>query len=182
MSSFVPSSGIFLLDMNQDSPHPVKLAMEGPDSPKEFHPHGMTHWVEEKGRGEGGEGDYYIYVINHRQEGDAVEAFEYDLSAKRLLHRQTIRDPLFSSVNNLVAVGLDRFYVTVDRYFARPILQQLELHLRLALGYVAYYDGQSAMAASEGLRYPNGIAKSNDGRYWREGERKGGREGGLERD
>ena len=94
-----------------------------------------------------------------------IEAFEYKPEAKKLLHRATIQDSLYGSINNLVAVGMDQLYITVERYFKNPILQQLELYLRLPLGFVAYYDPWYAMkVASEGLKFPNGIEKSKDGR------------------
>ncbi len=142
------------MDMNSESPQPIKLAMQGP---AEFSPHGMGHWV-------GKHGSLFLYVINHCYDGDTVEAFEYKPSAKWLIHRKTFRDPLFVNLNDLVVVDLDAFYTTMDHYFANSVLQVVESYSRVSLACVVYFDGKRGAVASEGLKYPNGIAKSNDGR------------------
>lgn len=151
------SAGIFLLDLNAPSPEPVSLQLEGLADTASFHPHGAGHWV-------GPDGSMFLYVISHRGGGDTVEAFEYKPKGKRLVHRKTFRDPLFHNLNGLVVVDLDQFYFTRDHYFVNSYLLLLETYLRLSLAYVGFFDGQEAMVASERLKYPNGIAKSNDGR------------------
>ena len=157
---YKPPPGIFLLDLNLDSPYPVNLNLEGfPDSqiPSEFAPHGMGHWITE-------DGSMLLYVINHRKSSDTVESFVYISSEKILLHRKTFSDPLFHNLNDLVVVGKDEFYVTVDRYFKKSLLRSIEVYSRIALAYVLYFNTTGAIIASERLKYPNGITKSNDGR------------------
>lgn len=149
--------GVYLMDLNSESPQPLNLTMEGRGVPSELSPHGMGRWVGE-------DGSYYLYVINHLRNSDAVESFEYKPSEKKLIHRNTFRSPLFSNLNDLVVVGMDKFYTTMDRYFSNSILQQVETYSRVALGCVVYFDGEKAMVASENIKYPNGITKSNDGR------------------
>lgn len=149
--------GIYLMDLNLDSPQPVNLTMEGPGTPTDFSPHGMSKWV-------GKDGSYYLYVINHQYDSDTVESFEYKPSEKKLVHRKTLRSPLLYNLNNLVVVGMDQFYATMDHYFANHILKVVETYLRVSLACVVYFDGEKAMVASENLKYPNGITKSNDGR------------------
>ena len=118
-----------------------------------FYPHGAGHWIEPNG-------SVYLYVINHLKGFDTVESTS---QIKRdSFYRKTFRDPLFHNLNNLVLVGLDKFYTTVDHYCTGGLLTMIETYLRVAWGYVVYFDGESAMVASEGIKYPNGIAKSND--------------------
>ena len=118
----------------------------------------MGHWVTK-------DGAMILYFINHRKSGDTVESFRYDPSKKSLVHRRTFRSKQFFNLNDLVLVGLDQFYVTVDHYFSNKAMFQLETYLRVPMAYVLYHDGEESFVASEGLKYPNGIAKSNDGRY-----------------
>lgn len=153
-------SGVFLLDLNLDSPQPVNLTFEGYFESQDeavFHPHGMGHWVDKNG-------SMYLYIVNHREDADTIESFEYKPSAKKLIYRKTFRDPRFHNINDLVLVDMDKFYATVDHYFTNPVLIVLETHLRLSLAYVLYFDGRDTIVASDGVKYPNGIAKSNDGR------------------
>lgn len=145
------------MDMSQDSPQPLNLTMEGLGAPTQFNPHGMSHWVGE-------DGSYYLYVVNHRQDGDVIESFEYKPSEKKLVHRKSFRSALFCNLNDVVVVGLDQFYTTMDHYFTNGYLILLETYVRVSLGCVVYFDGERAMVASENLKYPNGITKSNDGR------------------
>lgn len=157
-----PFGGIFLLDMNSKSPEPVRLTLEGfsqsPGEPAEIYPHGMSHWVDERGA-------MFLYFINHRQTGDTVESFKYEPKERKLVYRKTFSDPLLLNLNDLVVVEMDMFYMTMDRYFTNSVLRMLETYLSLGLGCVLFHDGERVMAASERLKYPNGIAKSNDGRW-----------------
>lgn len=154
--SYKQESGIFLLDLNQLSPEPVKLTLEGFSGT--FRPHGVGHWVEP-------DGAMLLYVVNHVTGGDTVESFEYKPVAKKLIYRKTFRDPsLFYNLNDMVLVGLDRFYVTVDHYCTHPLLAKIETLLRVSWAYVLYFDGERAMVASDSVKQANGIAKSNDGR------------------
>ena len=149
------SSGIFLLDLNAETPEPFNLPLEGFSS--SFNPHGMSKWVGE-------DGSMYLYVINHGIDCDTVESFEYQPSKKTLVHQKTFQDSLFRNLNSLVVVDLDHFYVTVDRYYKHPILKEIETLARMAFAYILYFDGQKSMIASESLKYPNGIAMSRDRR------------------
>lgn len=151
-------AGILLLDLNAESPKPFNLTLEGFSDAATFNPHGICKWISK-------DGSMYLYVINHRLEGDTVESFEYQPSKKQLVHRKTISDPLFWNLNAITVTDLDKFYVTVDHYFQHPILKEVEVLSRLALAYVLYFDGQSSKVASDLLKYPNGITKSRDGRY-----------------
>ena len=144
----MPPSGILLLDLNEPSPRPLNLTLEGftrtdGNSVAPFYPHGAGHWIEPNG-------SVYLYVINHLEGFDTVESFEYKPNEKRFIYWKTFCDPLFHNLNNLVLVGPDKFYTTVDHYCTNGLLIMVETYLRVACGYVVYFDGESAMVASEG--------------------------------
>lgn len=153
-------AGIFLLDLNSTNPQPINLTFEGfpaSEVPSEFSPHGMGSWTRNNG-------SMLLYFVNHRKIGDSVESFEYLPLKQTLVYRKTFRDILFSNLNDLVLVDEDRFYVTVDRYFTNAILRAVEKYLQLSLAFVVYCGDGEVKIASETLKYPNGIARSNDGR------------------
>ena len=159
-------SGIYMIDLGLSKPKLVNLTFEGsyrehisPD----FTPHGMGHWVKKD------DGEMILYVINHRRNGDVVDSFVYDPSKKSLRFRKSFQSPLFHDLNDLVLVDLDEFYVTVDHYFQTSFGRMSEVLLKLPLGQVLYVNGKGSKevveVAIDGMKYPNGIAKSNDGRY-----------------
>ena len=127
---------------------------------EQFNPHGVSHWVTD-------EGDYIVYVISHQEERDTVESFHFISDEKRLKHRATFAHPLLRQLNDLMVVGLDEFYVTIDHYFSHAVAKKVEAFLRLPLCSVVYYHEVSGtvMTAASSLSYANGIAQSNNKRY-----------------
>lgn len=120
-----------------------------------FHPRGISLF-------EGEDGSRRLFVINHRTPTRmTVEIFDVE-KEDRLQHRRTIADDRFRiSVNDLVAVGRERFYATNDHGFM-PLLQPLETVLHylphLHFGSIVYFDGTSFCTVAERLAFPNGIA------------------------
>ena len=150
---------MFLFDLEKVEDGLVELKMEIDE--EQFNPHGVGHWVTP-------EGDYIVYVISHQEQRDTVESFYFVREEKRLKHRATFEHVLFRQLNDIVVVGLDEFYVTVDHYFSRPILKQIESLLALPLSTVVYYNklSGSVKSVAGGLSYANGIAQSNNHRYF----------------
>ena len=68
-------------------------------------------------------------------------------------------------INDLVMVGLDKFYYTNWHYFRSPVGYQLETFMSLHWGGIGYYDGQSFSMVATGLGQPNGINISPDQKY-----------------
>jgi len=79
-----------------------------------------------------------------------------------LKHLQTIRDNFFHAVDDLVLISPKSFYVTNFHRFDGFFF--LEISLRLPLGSVIFYDGKKAKEVLTGLKGPNGIAISKDGK------------------
>ncbi|RMF62593.1 MAG: hypothetical protein D6743_11935 [Calditrichaeota bacterium] len=141
---------IYALDLNSRPPVISKLTS---DVPTPFHPHGISLYVS-------GEGLVRLFVINHRNPGEAVELFDYEDG--RLIHRESISGPQMHSPNDLVAVGPRQFYVTNDHGNTSALGRTLEEYLRLGRGNVLFYDGETFHLAAQGIRYANGINVSRD--------------------
>lgn len=160
--------GVYLLNLNIDS-QPVKLSTTYVG---EFHPHGMS-FLSIDGRD-------YLYVINHNQAGSYVELFEF--KENMLFHLQSFENEEMCCPNDVVAVGLDKFYVSNDHGAKEGLARTLEDYLRLANAYVLYFDGRKYSKAYENLNYANGINISADGKTLYVTETTGRRLSVLDRD
>jgi arylesterase/paraoxonase len=144
--------GIYAYDLKADSPQLRNLT---PDADEDFHPHGLSLYVGDDGRD-------VLYVVNHAGGRHTIEVF--DLFGSELSQRGTLSDPLLVSPNDLVAVGRDRLYVTNDHANPTGFARQLEDYLQRSISTVVYYDGERFVEAASGIRYPNGINVSRDGK------------------
>jgi arylesterase/paraoxonase len=136
---------------------PINLT---PDAGLYLQPHGISLWHEPDGRAA-------LFVVNHPAPGhgwpsDTVEI--YDVAGAALVHRATLTDPRLVTPNDLVAVALDRFYVTNTHAHRRGRLQTLETYLQLRGAEVLRYGPGGFTTAIPGLVFPNGINVSPDGR------------------
>ncbi len=159
--------GIYMyrLDRLEAIEPPLLLSKNAPEN---FHPHGLDLVTTADGRGT-------LFVVNHPRAPGArpsdrpaertIEVFDWrDGPTPRLTHRETIRDPLLVSPNDVVGVDHSRFYVTNDHGSASASARRLEDYGRRALASVVYFDGARARLAADGLRYANGVALRPDGR------------------
>lgn len=72
--------------------------------------------------------------------------------------------PMFFSVNDIVAVGVESFYATNDRYFHSDALLLITVFLDLTWCDVVFYSPHEVRVVADGLRSPNGINISPDKR------------------
>lgn len=155
LNAGTPQPGaVYAVDMRRDELTAVNLTPAAGDW---LQPHGIGLWVAEGG------GPDSLYVVTHPVGGHAIEVF--DLSGQgELTRRATLTDPLVSSPNDVLPVGRDRLYVTID-HGTEPhtLARTMEEYLRLRLGSVVYYDGVGWRQVADGLAYANGIAASADG-------------------
>lgn len=128
-----------------------------------FHPHGISLFVDAQGK-------QTLYAINHPQLGVAqIEKFELAEDGL-LVHKKTLRGPKLVSINDLVAVDAERFYVTNDHaapFGARQLIEdlaQLTLGKSAGRGTVVYFDGRVFRDVLHGMAYANGINASRDGK------------------
>lgn len=149
--------GIYEYDFEAAAPRLVNLT---PGADVTFQPHGISLWSGPDGRD-------VLFVVNHPPKGSGlpgstVEIFDYD--GGLLLHRVTLTDPSLVMLNDIVAVGVDRFYVTRTHHNPPGGLQKLETYLQLPRAQLLYYGPGGFRSAVEGLVFPNGINASSDGR------------------
>ncbi|MBN1532008.1 MAG: strictosidine synthase family protein [Spirochaetes bacterium] len=135
------------------SPHPLPVRLPD-DLSNEFHPHGIGLLADRKS-------GHRLFAVNHRRAGDAVEIFL--IEKNRLHHLATVAHPLLRAVNDVLPVGPDRFYATIDHGNESAIGRTVEEFLRLPLSGVVYCRGGSCRAAARGIAYANGINASPDG-------------------
>ena len=149
---------MFMFDFNRAGDGLTELQVD--IDKEQFNPHGVGHWVTT-------EGDYIVYVVSHQQDRDTVESFIFLPHERRLKHRATFAHPLLRQLNDIVVVGMDEFYVTVDHYFSGVVAKEIEALLRLPLCSVVYYSEMSGVVrtVASGLSYANGIAQSNNRRF-----------------
>jgi arylesterase / paraoxonase len=138
-----------LLNLNGRNP-PIKLETNYKD---DFHPHGISYLNKND--------TSFLFVINHNDKGEFVESFI--IENNYLFHQKTFSNELMSCPNDLVAVDVDKFYVTNDHGNKQGIMRILEDYLEIASSYLIYFDGDNYRKAYEGLNYANGVAISNDG-------------------
>ena len=143
------------LDLTQSSP---VLRDITPDSPSDFRPHGISLFTADDGR-------RFLFVINHLSNGKhSIERFRITKNGK-LQHNGHFQSPAISSPNDIAAIGEKQFYITNDLGSKPDSLWRLpELLLALPWGSLAYFDGQKAAIIQDGLRFPNGINVSADGK------------------
>lgn len=66
------------------------------------------------------------------------------------------------SMNDLIAVDKDQFYITQWLHARDPFYGKIEIALFLHLGKVFFFDGRKAEEVASGLSVPNGINISPD--------------------
>jgi arylesterase / paraoxonase len=148
---------IFGYDLTTPDAEPVNLT---PDAGIDFRPHGISLYIH-------GDGREVLFVVNHPghvvTDGPAHTIEIFDVENGALVHRTTVADPALRSPNDVVGVGLDRFYATNDQGSRPGLLRTLEAYLRLPWANVVYYDGEGFTEVAKRLSYANGINVSADG-------------------
>ncbi len=156
---------IYAYDLTGNKPSLRNLTPNADDS---FHPHGLSLYVDEVGRGS-------LFVVNHHvgwenpnADGTPVHSIEiFDLVGDGLKHRSSVLDPLLVSPNDIVALDHDKYYVSNDHHFADGLMRKAEDYLQLALSNILYNDGQNFKIVAEKIAYANGITYSKeDGRLY----------------
>ena len=144
------NDGIYVLDIeSNESPKKLETNYSG-----DFHPHGISFLKKDS--------TSFLFVVNHNSKGDFVELFKFE--KHQLDHLRTFSSPMMCCPNDLVAVDIDKFYVSNDHGNEDGLMRVLEDYLKLASSYLLYFDGTEYRKAYEGLNYANGVAISNDGK------------------
>ncbi|CAN9514338.1 unnamed protein product [Ophioblennius macclurei] len=160
----LPTSGapgkMIYLDLQDPDLDPKEMQISGNLDLESFNPHGISVYTDPT------DDKIYLFVVNHPQDESQVEIFLFDDENLTLLHLKTIEHELLHSVNDIVAVGVDRFYATNDHYFSQEFLRTyVEPFLARPWCDVVYYSPEEVKVVSEGYYMANGINVSPDGRH-----------------
>ncbi|CAM4700587.1 unnamed protein product [Leuciscus chuanchicus] len=135
------------------------LSIKGQFDKDSFNPHGISVYTDDK------DGAIYVFVVNHPQGKSQVEIFRFVEKENALQHIKTIKHELLHNVNDIVAVGAERFYATNDHYFTNEILKFVEPFLSLPWCDVVYYSPETVQVVAGGFLSANGINISPNKRH-----------------
>uniref|UniRef100_A0A8C3YDH3 Paraoxonase n=1 Tax=Catagonus wagneri TaxID=51154 RepID=A0A8C3YDH3_9CETA len=161
IKSFEPDKPgkILLMDLNEEDPVVLELRITGSNFDlSSFNPHGISTFTDE-------DNTVYLLVVSHPDLKSTVELFKFQEEEKSLLHLKTIKHKLLPNINDIVAVGPEHFYATIDHYFVDTYLTSWEIYLGLAWSYVVYYSPNEVQVMASGFDFANGINISPDGKY-----------------
>ncbi|XP_072019995.1 serum paraoxonase/arylesterase 2-like [Amphiura filiformis] len=151
---------LFLFDFNHPENSAIELKFTGKAFDlSRFSPHGISAYEDHKS------GAVTIFAVNHRSDVEVVEVFQFEQKTLTLNHRKSITDPLMRSVNDVVAVSPETFYLTNDGHATSFIGRNLETFLQLTKGNVCYYDGNELRVVVDKGFGDNGITASPDYKF-----------------
>lgn len=138
---------LFHLDTSAE---PVRLMNTFPG---EFNPHGISLFRKDSST--------WLFVVNHNADGNFIERFSFRNDT--LFHEKTFSGEEMCCPNDVVAVDVDRFYVTNDHGLKKGWMRTLEDYLLLPFSSLLYYNGTGFSTVVKGLHYGNGVNMSKDG-------------------
>ncbi|KAG2465003.1 PON2 arylesterase, partial [Polypterus senegalus] len=149
---------LYVMNLEEDTPTLSKLKISQGFDLISFNPHGISTYIDKEDH------TVYVFVVNHLHPHftSHVEIFKFVEEDKSLTHLKTITHELLTNVNDIVAVGPERFYATNDHYFTDQSLRFLEKVLGLAWCNVVYYSPEEVKVVGNGLHFANGINLSPD--------------------
>ncbi|KAG0048034.1 hypothetical protein BGZ83_006959 [Gryganskiella cystojenkinii] len=104
--------------------------------------------------------DLTIFAINHRRGGSVVEVLEYSIGDKVLQYKETIRHPLITTPNDIVAMGPREFYVSNDHRHPSGAMREVEELFRRPWANIVYSSPESTFVAFEGVVSANGMTSN----------------------
>ncbi|XP_051922717.1 serum paraoxonase/arylesterase 2-like [Hippocampus zosterae] len=151
---------IFLLDLKESRVRPIELRVARNFDLETFNPHGISVYTDPN------DDTVYLFVVSHPHHKSQVELFKFVEEELSLMHLKTFKHELLNSVNDILALGVDRFYATNDHYFSNELLKMIvEPVMCQPWTNVVYYSPETVKVVSEGYYFANGINISPDKRY-----------------
>lgn len=150
---------IYMFDFQRPSDGAQRMRITEMFEVHSFNPHGISIWRSDK------DGKIILFVVNHpRGQPDVVERFQVDEKRKVLTHLETISDPAFRVMNDILATDERSFYVTNSLQYPTKICFIVEMFGLLHVSEVVHYTaGQKGKVVASGLGMANGINMSPDG-------------------
>lgn len=149
-----PSRGaIYAIPLDEPArAEPLDLSDGAPD---DFHPLGVDLHID-------ADGVRRLFVVNRADAGHRVDIFR--LEGTRFSLERSIADPELHNANDVLALGPDRAYVTIDKRAETGSFGEIiEGALRRRNGRVLLVSPDEVTEVAAGLSYANGIALSEDG-------------------
>lgn len=107
--------------------------------------------------------DMTFMLVNHQLNHPAISIFSYKHGEAHMIHVETLKSPLLTAPNNVVALSKRAFYATNDVPFEKGILRQMAIFLQFPISYVVHHNGHGQFSVvAKHVKYANGIAKHND--------------------
>ena len=145
----VHANGIYMLSVDSGE-SPVKMET---DYPGQLNPHGISLLRKDS--------SLYLLAVNHNKEGDFVEFFEVE--GNILSHFKSISNDEMCCPNDLVALDLDKIYISNDHGAKKGVGRVIEDYLNIPSSSIFYYDGEDLKKIAKPFYYANGINISPDG-------------------
>uniref|UniRef100_A0A8C5W3K5 Paraoxonase n=1 Tax=Microcebus murinus TaxID=30608 RepID=A0A8C5W3K5_MICMU len=150
---------IFLMDLNEQNPKAQALKISDGFDKELFNPHGISIFIDK-------DHTVYLYIVNHPHMKSTVEIFKFEEQERSLVYLETIKHELFTSLNDIVVLGPEQFYVTRDHYFNNFFLRLFEMILDLRWSSILFYSPIGVKVVAEGFSSANGITASPDQKYF----------------
>ncbi len=141
------TGGLYKLNLNDDSYQLIHLSK---DFKQPFFPHGIDMIKLDSAH-------YRILAVNHTDENKTHSLEIFDLYGDSLVYRNTLKDELIRSPNDVVAIDKERFYFTNDHGYTSGLGKFGEEYLGMAVCDVIYFDGKNYSVVDGGIAYANGI-------------------------
>lgn len=152
-----PEDGIYALALN-GAARPVKLA----GAPKDFHPRGIG-----LSRTPDGKGLFLLAVNKHGTGRFSIDSFEVTdpqthpaLAAQGMIEGGQLINP-----QDVVATGLNSFYVANGTAGKNPLIHGLQTYGLISGGNVLYFNGNIFRVAVDGLYGTRSLAMTPDGTH-----------------
>lgn len=151
---------IYTLNLWNPRLSPVELQIKGKLDLNSFNPHGISVYIDDDS-----DKSVYLFVVNHPKSNSQVEIFRFVEEDNALVHLKTIIHELLHNVNDIVAIGVESFYATNDRYFTNEALHMLSIILGSPWSTAVFYSQEDVRVVGDVYLSANGINISPDKRY-----------------
>ncbi|XP_066263430.1 serum paraoxonase/arylesterase 2-like [Branchiostoma lanceolatum] len=146
---------LFTMDLNSPDVEVSQVSIQPESLRDNFVPVGISVYEDPASK------EIRLFVVNFKS--FEIETFRYDSSTNTAHHIKTIKHPLITSPNDIVATGPDSFYVTNMSFFSNLIFVAFSLLTFLPVSSVTYYNNGEARTVADGIKFANGINMSPDG-------------------
>ncbi|XP_069815481.1 serum paraoxonase/arylesterase 2-like [Dendropsophus ebraccatus] len=150
---------ILLLDLEDGGLIPSPLSFSEGFNTSTFNPHGLSTYIDEK------DGTVYLFVVNHLEEQYIVEIFRFVKGEKLLVHLKSVTHELLTSVEDIVAVGPESFYATIELLLSPTLKKMIQIIQGKMWTGILYYSPGDVRQVAKGFQSANGITISNDKQY-----------------